>query len=160
MSNNSYARSELVIPGASAALPAVDTNAAPSVPAPVAPDAPALAPVGTPAPALPPHQARLRDGRLVTLRELKAMDEFAIEKILQGEGMSLEGVGQASYLRAIALASIAEIDGREEAPLRHKAQFDRYLNMFSGRDMSTILDAFVRFNGGDDDDATAFRPER
>jgi len=156
--SNTYARSELVIPGAPAALPAVDTNAAPSVPAPVAPDAPAPAPA--PAPALPPHQARLRDGRLVTLRELKAMDEFAIEKILQGEGMSLEGVGQASYLRAIALASIAEIDGREEAPLRHKAQFDRYLNMFSGRDMSTILDAFVRFNGGDDDDADAFRPER
>ncbi len=150
--SNTYARSELVIPGASAALPAVDINAAPLAPTPVAPDAPASA--------LPPHQARLRDGRLVTLRELKAMDEFAIEKILQGEGMSLEGVGQASYLRAIALASIAEIDGREEAPLRHKAQFDRYLNMFSGRDMSTILDAFVRFNGGDDDDATAFRPER
>ncbi len=156
--SNSYARSELVIPGASAALPTADTNAAPSAPTPVAPEAPASAPAT--APALPPHQARLRDGRLVTLRELKAMDEFAIEKILQGEGMSLEGVGQASYLRAIALASIAEIDGREEAPLRHKAQFDRYLNMFSGRDMSTILDAFVRFNGGDETDADAFRPER
>ena len=100
----------------------------------------------------PLDEVRLRDGKLITLKELKAADEFAVEKILQGEGVSLDGAGQGSYLRAIAFASIATIDGHEEAAMRHKAQFDRFLNMFSARDANMLVQAVVRFNTGDTGD--------
>ncbi len=94
----------------------------------------------------------LRDGTRLTLRELDGEDETTVEALMDQRGIGIQGAGQSTNLRFLALMSIDTIDGKEQATVRYMKQMARLLT-YKTPDMNRIIAAYLRFTVSNGDTA-------
>ncbi len=125
-------------------------------PVPVLTDATAAPDPAVDAPALGPDQVRLSKGQVVRVRELNGLDSDSVERLLSQKNST----SQRAYGMALAVYSIADIDGVSQKPIKTVAMLDSYLMEYPLRDLAKIGQTFGRVNGLDDDSDGTFSDAR
>lgn len=105
---------------------------------------------------LAPHEVRLSDGRVATLRETTGADDNRIEQFMGTLGYSLEGMGAMIYTRFRALAAVTTVDGVGQDPPMSSAQLAALPILYKSRDIARIIVRYNEINGEVNTEPTTF----
>lgn len=94
------------------------------------------------------NEAKLSDGRVVTVRELVGSDEMIVAAQL-GKVFTPDGGGAVVFQSCLIARSVESINGQPVTPMRSYSEYRDFLAMFKSKDYSKIKKLYDKVNGDD-----------